>query len=377
MAQLHPYVPGEQPVDRTYIKLNANENPYPPSPNVISAVIDFIKKHPEKLALYPDPDAGNLRKAIADMLNRTGGVLVRAVPENEKCRPADADRIPFTVTPDMIYAGNGSDEVLSFVFYAFFDSDTKLVTPEFSYSFYPVYGGFYDIPLDFVKLKSDWTLDTKTMVEREKSNDSGIIFANPNAPTGRSLSRNEVRAMLEKTNRERVFVVDEAYVDFGGESCIPLLADFPNLVVVRTFSKSFCGAGMRLGYIVASPELVQTVTTVKNSLNHFPIDAVSQIAGIAACENDTYYADCAKKIAAEREKFSAFLAAHGWDCIPSLTNFVFARKDGLSGEDAYRRIKERGILVRRFATKGIEDYLRITIGTPDQMRTLRETIETL
>ncbi len=377
MAQLHPYVPGEQPVDRTYIKLNANENPYPPSPNVISAVTDFIKKHPEKLALYPDPDAGNLRKAIADMLNRTGGVLARTVPENEKCRPADADRIPFTVTPDMIYAGNGSDEVLSFVFYAFFDSDTKLVTPEFSYSFYPVYGGFYDIPLDFVKLKSDWTLDTKTMVEREKSNDSGIIFANPNAPTGRSLSRNEIRAMLEKTNRERVFVVDEAYVDFGGESCIPLLADFPNLVVVRTFSKSFCGAGMRLGYIVASPELVQTVTTVKNSLNHFPIDAISQIAGIAACENDAYYADCAKKIAAEREKFSAFLAAHGWDCIPSLTNFVFARKDGLSGEDAYRRIKERGILVRRFATKGIEDYLRITIGTPDQMRTLRETIETL
>ena len=377
MAQLHPYVPGEQPVDRTYIKLNANENPYPPSPNVISAVSDFIKKHPEKLALYPDPDAGNLRKAIADMLNRTGGVLVRAVPENEKCRPADADRIPFTVTPDMIYAGNGSDEVLSFVFYAFFDSDTKLVTPEFSYSFYPVYGGFYDIPLDFVKLKSDWTLDTQTMIEREKINNSGIIFANPNAPTGRSLSRNEVRAMLEATKPDRVFVVDEAYVDFGGESCIPLLADFPNLVVVRTFSKSFCGAGMRLGYIVASPELVQTVTTVKNSLNHFPIDAASQIAGIAACENDAYYAECAKKIVIEREKFSAFLAAHGWDCIPSVTNFVFARKAGLSGEDAYRRIKERGILVRRFATKGIEDYLRITIGTPDQMRTLRETIETL
>ena len=377
MAQLHPYVPGEQPSDKTYIKLNANENPYPPSPHVISALIDFIKNHPEKLALYPDPDARRLREAIAAMLNRTGGVLARTVPEGEHCRPSEADMIPFTVTPDMIYTGNGSDEVLSFVFYAFFDSDAKLVTPEFSYSFYPVYGGFYDIPLDFVKLKSDWTLDTRTMIVREKINDSGIIFANPNAPTGRSLLRNEVRAMLEETNPERVFVVDEAYVDFGGESCIPLLADFPNLVVVRTFSKSFCGAGMRLGYIVASPELVQAVTTVKNSLNHFPIDAASQIAGIAACENDAYYAECAKKIADEREKFSAFLVAHGWDCIPSVTNFVFACKAGLSGEDAYRRIKERGILVRRFATKGIEDFLRMTIGTPDQMCALCDVIETL
>jgi len=274
----------------------------------------------------------------------------------------------------MIYAGNGSDEVLSFVFYAFFDSDTKLVTPEFSYSFYPVYGGFYDIPLDFVKLKSDWTLDTKTMVEREKSNDSGIIFANPNAPTGRSLSRNEVCAMLEKTNRERVFVVDEAYVDFGGESCIPLLADFPNLVVVRTFSKSFCGAGMRLGYIVASPELVQTVTTVKNSLNHFPIDAVSQIAGIAACENDAYYADCAKKIVSERNDFTAFLRKRGWILNDSTTNFVLAKNPFIAGKKVYEEIKKDGILVRHFATKGIEDYVRISIGNHSQMQALMDSI---
>jgi histidinol-phosphate aminotransferase len=275
----------------------------------------------------------------------------------------------------MIYSGNGSDEVLSFVFYAFFDSGRRLVVPEFSYSFYPVYGGFYNIPLDPVKLKDDWTLDTEKMTAHEKRNRSGIIFANPNAPTGRGLLRSEVRGMLRNTCSDKVFVVDEAYVDFGGESCIPLLAEFPNLLIVRTFSKSLCSAGMRLGYIVASPELVRTVTTVKNSLNHFPIDAVAQVAGTAACCNDAYYADCAKKIAVEREKFTGFLRANGWDVVPSQTNFVFTRKNGVEGEEAYRKIKEQGILVRHFATKGIEDYIRVTIGTAGQMQTLCTAME--
>jgi histidinol-phosphate aminotransferase len=375
MKNLHPYVPGEQPEDRIYVKLNANENPYPPCPEVISSITGFVTNHPEKLGLYPDPDSRVLHEAIAGMLNRTGGVLARAVPEGTQCRPAEQDRIPFTVTPEMIYSGNGSDEVLSFVFYAFFDCGTKLVVPEFSYSFYPVYGGFYNIPLDPVKLNSDWTLDTEKMTVHEKRNKSGIIFANPNAPTGRGLTRSQVREMIRNTRSDKVFVVDEAYVDFGGESCIPLLAEFPNLVIVRTFSKSLCSAGLRLGYIVASPELVQTVTTVKNSLNHFPIDAVAQIAGTAACRNDAYYADCAKKIADERGKFSAFLTAHGWNVLPSQTNFVFAGKPGIDGGTAYRKIKEQGILVRHFATKGIENYLRITIGTPEQMKELCDAVE--
>lgn len=375
MNNLHPYVPGEQPKDRAYIKLNANENPYPPSPEVISAVTDFVRGYPEKLGLYPDPDSLVLHEAIADMLNRTGGVLCRAVPDGRQCHPAEQDKIPFTVTPDMIYSGNGSDEVLSFVFYAFFDSHSKLVVPEFSYSFYPVYGGFYNIPLYPVKLNSDWTLDTAEMVRREKRNKSGIIFANPNAPTGCGLTRSQIRGMLLNTRKDKVFVVDEAYVDFGGESCIPLLADFPNLLIVRTFSKSLCSAGMRLGYIVASPELVQTVTTVKNSLNHFPIDAVAQIAGTAACTNDAYYAECAKKIVDERIKFSVFLKSHGWVVVPSQTNFVFAKKDGIGGDEAYRKIKEQGILVRHFVTKGIEDYLRISIGTSEQMLALSSAME--
>ena len=374
MKNLHPYVPGEQPKDRVYIKLNANENPYPPAPEVIKATGAFVKKNPMKLALYPDPDSLSLRASIADMLNKTGGVLCRASVSGKKCEPAQEDKIPFEVTPDMIYAGNGSDEVLSFVFYAFFDSANRLVLPEFTYSFYPVYAGFYNIPTDVIPLNADWTLDTAEMLSRAKANGSGIIFANPNAPTGRGLTRDEVRAMIKSADSDKVFVVDEAYCDFGGESCIPLLSEFRNLVIVRTFSKSLCSAGMRLGYIVANPELVNTVTTVKNSLNHFPVDAVAQAAGKAACENPWYYAECARKVACERDDFIRFLSENGWNVIPSQTNFVFAQKPGMGGEEVYKRIKQEGILVRHFSTKGIEDYVRITIGTKKQMNELKRVI---
>lgn len=374
MKNLHPYVPGEQPKDRVYIKLNANENPYPPAPEVIKATGAFVKKNPMKLALYPDPDSLSLRASIADMLNKTGGVLCRVSVSGKKCEPAQEDKIPFVVTPDMIYAGNGSDEVLSFVFYAFFDSANRLVLPEFTYSFYPVYAGFYNIPTDVIPLNADWTLDTAEMLSRAKANGSGIIFANPNAPTGRGLSRDEVRAMIKSADSDKVFVVDEAYCDFGGESCIPLLSEFRNLVIVRTFSKSLCSAGMRLGYIVANPELVNTVTTVKNSLNHFPVDAVAQAAGKTACENPWYYAECARKVACERDDFIRFLSENGWNVIPSQTNFVFAQKPGMGGEEVYQRIKQEGILVRHFSTKGIEDYVRITIGTKKQMNELKRVI---
>ena len=374
MKNLHPYVPGEQPKDRVYIKLNANENPYPPAPEVIKATGAFVKKNPMKLALYPDPDSLSLRASIADMLNKTGGVLCRASVSGKKCEPAQEDKIPFVVTPDMIYAGNGSDEVLSFVFYAFFDSANRLVLPEFTYSFYPVYAGFYNIPTDVIPLNADWTLDTAEMLSRAKANGSGIVFANPNAPTGRGLTRDEVRAMIKSADSDKVFVVDEAYCDFGGESCIPLLSEFKNLVIVRTFSKSLCSAGMRLGYIVANPELVNTVTTVKNSLNHFPVDAVAQAAGKAACENPWYYAECARKLACERDDFIRFLSENGWNVIPSQTNFVFAQKPGMGGEEVYQRIKQEGILVRHFSTKGIEDYVRITIGTKKQMNELKRVI---
>lgn len=378
MNKLSPYVPGEQPKDRPYIKLNANENPYAPSPKVQEAVIDFVKNHPEKLGLYPDPDSLELHAAIADMLNKSGGVLCRAkIDEAGDVSPDPQDKIPFTVTPEMIYSGNGSDEVLSMVFYAFFDSSKAFVMPEFTYSFYPVYAGYYDIPMDQVPLKADWTLDTDTILSRAEKNKSGIIFANPNAPTGLGLTRAQVRAMLQKASSDEIFIVDEAYVDFGGESCIPLLAEFKNLVIVRTFSKSLCGAGQRLGYIVSNPELVNLVTTVKNCVNHFPIDAVAQVSGKAACADVAYYVQTSRKVATERDKFYNFLKARGFYVLESRTNFLFAKHPSIGGQELYRKVKEQGLLIRHFNTPGIEDFVRITVGTPEQMEKLKMAIEAI
>ncbi len=375
VKQLNPYVPGEQPKDRVYIKLNANENPYPPSPAVQKAVMDFVQNNPEKLGLYPDPDSLELHAAIADMLNKCGGVLCRAKVEGGNVQPAPEDKIPFTVTPEMIYTGNGSDEVLSFVFYAFFDSSKKFVMPQFTYSFYPVYAGYYNIPMDQVPLKEDWSLDVDEMLARAGKNEGGIIFANPNAPTSLGLTREHVRQMIKKASPDEIFIVDEAYVDFGGESCIPLLAEFKNLVIVRTFSKSLCGAGQRLGYIVANPELVNIVTTVKNSVNHFPIDAVAQVSGAAACRDVAYYAETSRKVAQTRDEFYNFLREKGFYVLKSQTNFLFARHPAISGDELYQKIKQQGLLIRHFATKGIEDFVRITIGTPEQMAELKKAFE--
>lgn len=377
MKNLHPYVPGEQPKDRVYIKLNANENPYAPSPDVQKAVLNFVQNHPEKLGLYPDPDSIQLHKEIAEMLNKTGGVLGRTQVKGDSITPSEQDKIPFEITENMIYTGNGSDEVLSFVFYAFFDSSKKFVMPQFTYSFYPVYAGFYNIPMDTVPLRSDWTLDTQEMLKRASNNKGGIIFANPNAPTGLGLTKEQVRQMISKADKDEIFIVDEAYVDFGGESCISLLAEFKNLVIVRTFSKSLCGAGQRLGYIVASEELINIVTTVKNSVNHFPIDAISQVAGEAACKDIGYYVECTKKVMEEREKFYNFLKENGFYVLKSETNFLFARKDGIKGEDLYKKIKEQGLLIRHFNTPGIEDFVRITIGTKEQMQELKKAFSNL
>ncbi len=377
MKNLHPYVPGEQPKDRVYLKLNANENPYSPAPKVIENICKFINQNPEKMGLYPDPDSNELKQAIASMLNQTGGVLADCFLENDRCKPSLEDTLPFTITPDMIYCGNGSDEVLSFIFYAFFDSGNSLVLPKYTYSFYPVYAGFYNIPLDTIPMNNDWSLNVDEMVKHSCSNNNGIIFANPNAPTGLSLSKKEIAEMIKKSPKDKVFVVDEAYVDFGGESCLSLLADFKNLVIVRTFSKSFSGAGMRLGYLVSNPELVNIVTTVKNSLNHFPIDTISQKAGIESCKAVSYYAECAKKIVKERDSFISFLQEKHWFVIPSKTNFVFTRPKDISGCKVYEKMKQEGILVRRFDSEGIEEFLRITIGTEEQMERLKSIINTL
>ena len=366
LENLHPYVPGEQPKDRVYIKLNANENPYPPCKAVAKAVKKAVAKNIKNLGLYPDPDSNELRSAIAEMLNETGGCF------NNSREAKNA--LPFTITPDMIFCGNGSDEVLSFVFYTFFDSDRPLVMPEFTYSFYPVYCGYYNIPMCQVPLKETWELDVDKMLEEANKNDSAIIFANPNAPTGIALKRAEVAAMIEKAPQDKIFIVDEAYADFGDESCIPLLEKYGNLVIVRTFSKSLSFAGMRLGYIVASPDLVRSVFTVKNSFNHFPVDFLAQTAGIASCENYDYCEENARKVVAERESITSFLRERGWFVIDSKTNFIFAKKDGVKGTDIYQAVKKAGILIRHFATPGIEEFVRISIGTKKQMDLLKSVL---
>ena len=359
VQNLKPYQPGEQPKDREYIKLNANENPYPPAPAVVEAVCRHAQEASQTLALYADPDSNQLRAAIAAHLNQTGGVLAN-------CRPLSQ-----SISADMVFCGNGSDEVLSFVFYAFFDSSSPLIQPEHTYSFYPVYAGYYDIPLKKIPLNQDFSLDVEAMIHAAVENDSSLILANPNAPSSLALSLQQLRDLLSRLPKNRVHVVDEAYADFGSESALCLLAEFPNLVVVRTFSKSLSLAGMRLGYAVASPELIQVLHRVKDSFNHFPVDVLAQKAGVAACQSTSYYEDCTKKIVEQRDDFIGFLRNLGWQVLDSSTNFIFTTKPGVSGRQVYQTLKEAGILVRRFDTPGIEEYLRITVGTAQQMAQLK------
>lgn len=339
---LNPYVPGEQPKDRVYIKLNANENPYPPSPKVRKTLADFDYS---QLRRYPDPDASELRRAFASIVG---------------------------VSPDMVYAGNGSDEILSFVFYTFFDDKLPVVLPMHTYSFYPVYASYYNISLHRVALEDDFSISIDKLLAAQSC---GIIFANPNAPTGRFMPLEKLRELLTRYDSDKPVVVDEAYIDFGGETAIPLLKEFHNLIIIRTFSKSYSFAGARLGFVIAAPDVINAFITVKNSFNHFPVDSIVQKLGVAACEDYDYYKKNNAEIAETRDWFSEELARLGYDVIPSKANFVFTKKSGLTGAEIYKGIKEKGILIRHFNHPGIEDYVRITIGTRDEMNQLLAAVK--
>lgn len=345
-SKLNPYVPGEQPKDRSYIKLNANENPYPPSPEVHKVLSSFDSS---TLRLYPDPDSNELRAAIAQMLAPS-------------------------VNPDMIFVGNGSDEVLSFVFYTLFNDTSPLYFPEHTYSFYPVYAGYYGIPYKKIPLNADFSINTEAFLEGKSS---GLIFANPNAPTGIFMGTKELRALLSRYPNDTAVVVDEAYVDFGAESAIPLIDEFPNLVIIRTFSKSYCFAGARLGFAVAKPEIIKAFHTTKNSFNHFPVDALTQALGIATCKDALYYQEINAQICATRDSFAQGLQKAGWDVLPSKTNFVLAQKKGLSGVSIYEAIKKQGILVRHFNTPGISNFVRISIGLEKDMEHLLSIMQNM
>jgi histidinol-phosphate aminotransferase len=346
VKNLVPYVPGEQPQDKTYIKLNTNENPYPPSPRIEA----FLKElNIENFRLYPDPQFGDLRKAIGER---------------------------YGVKTDQILVGNGSDEVLSFVFYAFFDSaNGPLLFPEFTYSFYPVYCDFYGIAYQKVPLDNDFSIRIDGFLNDKES--CGIIFPNPNAPTGILLSIEEIERLLSAYPRDRAVVVDEAYVAFGGDSAMPLLHQYPNLLIVRTFSKSMALASARLGYAVGDEKLIEKLYTVKDSFNSYPVSMLGQKIGAIAIKDTAYYDAITQKIIDARAYLTRELGSLGWEVLPSKANFVFARKHGIEGKEIYAQLKNSGILVRHFSLDGIKDFVRITIGTRASLETLINEIKKL
>jgi len=346
MKKLKPYVPGEQPQDRKYLKLNTNENPYPPSPEV-KRFLESLDA--DRLRLYPDPAAIRLREKIGER---------------------------FGLNKNQVFVSNGSDEALSFCFYAFFDSRYgKLLFPEVTYSFYPVYCDYYGIEYEKIPLAADLSLRVEEFLKRKDS--CGLVFANPNAPTGTYLPLKDILSLLENYPKEKPVLIDEAYIDFGGESAVSLLRDHKNLLLVRTFSKSMSLAGVRLGFVMAGKELIDALVTVKDSFNSYPVNSLTQRIGEIALSDGSYYQTINNKIVSVRESFSLALTKLGWTVLPSKANFVFARKEGVPGKEIYLKLKERGILVRHFDGEKVRGFVRITIGTQENMERLLQEMKSI
>lgn len=342
LANLSPYTPGEQPQDKKYVKLNTNESPYPPSPGV-AAVLN--SQEAADLRLYSDPECKELKKALAGY---------------------------YGVEPENVYVGNGSDEALNFAFLAYATDGRGVAFADITYGFYPVFADLYHIPVQIVPLKADFSLDPKDYYGLNKT----IVIANPNAPTGLALSRGEMEGIV-KANPDSVVVVDEAYVDFGAESCVALTKQYPNLLVVQTYSKSRSMAGARLGYAIGSAELIRDLETVKFSTNPYNVNRLTLKAGAAAIAQQDYYTENCKKIMDTRAYTKEQLEKLGFTVLDSKSNFLFAKKPGVDGGAIYRGLKDRGVLVRHFDKDPIRDYNRITIGTRKQMDILLSKLEEL
>lgn len=336
---LEPYVPGEQPRDQQYIKLNTNENPYPPLPEVAKAVAEESgKQH-----LYSDPECTELRKALAKRLD---------------------------VSTDELLMTNGSDEILNFAFMAFCDKHTPAYFADITYGFYPVFAAINRVPYEEIPLKEDLTINITDYYQK-----AGTIFiANPNAPTAIALRAREIEEIL-KRNLYNVVVVDEAYVDFGAESCVPLIRKYDNLLVTQTFSKSRSMAGARLGMGIGNPELIRDLNTVKYSINPYNVNRLTSAAGVASLKRDEYNRENSLKIMDTRDKYGRILRGMGFEMTESQTNFFFARHPDIPGEELYLELKKRGVLIRHFNVERIKDYNRITVGTPEQMDRLVEAIK--
>jgi histidinol-phosphate aminotransferase len=329
-----PYVAGEQPSDRNIIKLNTNENPYPPAPGVRKALEDLAAR-PADLRLYPDMNATPLVNALADK---------------------------YAVSPDQIYVGVGSDDVLAMCFLTFFNSDKPILFPDITYSFYDVWADLFRIPYIQVPLDDDFSIHAEDYLR----DNGGVIIANPNAPTGVEADPGTLEKIIAG-NPGSIVIVDEAYVDFGAKSVLPLLRQYDNLIVVQTFSKSRAMAGMRIGFAFGSPKLIGYLKDVKFSFNSYTMNLPSIVCGTAAVRDDAYFRETTGKIVAAREDFMRELRRMGFVFRDSRSNFVFARHPSMKGEQLFSELRRKNICVRHFSKPRIDDYLRITIGTPEQM----------
>ena len=342
-SRLAPYTPGEQPQDQQYVKLNTNESPFPPSPKVVKAI---SRAELLKLNLYSDPTCGQLVQALAKR---------------------------YELQPENVITGNGSDEILAFAFRAFCGEGKPLAYADITYGFYKSQVALFGLEAKVIPLREDFTLNVDDYMDFPGT----IVIANPNAPTGMTVSREDIQRLLE-ADPNRVVIVDEAYVDFGAESCVPMIYRYDNLLVVQTMSKSRSLAGGRVGFALGSAELISALNRVKYSFNPYNVNRLSIVAGAAAVEDEPYFQACCAAVRQARAWTVEELENLGFTVLPSQANFIFARSDKLSGEDLYRRLKENGVLVRWWADSGrIQDYVRITIGSMEQMETLVDEIARL
>ena len=335
---LEAYTPGEQPRDQQYIKLNTNESPYPPAPSVVEAM---TAEQVELLRLYSDPTAKNLKEKLAGL---------------------------YGVKPENVFVSNGSDEVLNFAFMAF--GGGGVVFPDISYGFYEVYAELYGINAEKIPLEADFSVDYQKYCGKNKM----VVIANPNAPTGMTIPVWQIEEIV-KTNPDAVVLIDEAYVDFGGETCLPLIVKYDNLLVTRTFSKSRCLAGGRLGYAFASLEIIADLEKIKYSTNPYNINRLTLLLGEKTVEAEGYYQEKCREIEETRAWTAAKLEKLGFTVLPSKANFIFVKTDKMDGGELYRTLKAKGILVRHFTNPRICQYNRVTIGTKAQMEAFVDTLK--
>ncbi len=337
-ASLSPYVPGEQPQDKAYVKLNTNESPFEPP----REIFDIVKNQSRRLNLYSDPDNRVITQAIADY---------------------------YGLEYENVLVTNGSDEALNYAFMAFCDEDHPIVFPNITYGFYPVIANLNGIPYTEIALNEDFTINSMDYCDIGKN----IVIANPNAPTGIALDLSEIEAIIT-SNPDNIIIIDEAYIDFGGRSCIPLLRKYRNLLVTQTFSKSRSLAGARLGFILGDAELIADMNTLRNSCNPYNVNRMTAEAGVVALRENTYFMNNCKAIMYNRRYTQKALEALGFRVLPSCANFIFVQSDRISGEDLYLKLKDKGVLIRHFTKPEIADWNRITIGSMRQMEILIEKI---